>query len=261
MGVMNITPNSFSDGGELKTLEDFKERIKSFGPIDALDVGAESTAPMNESIRAEEEWARLVPYLETLSQLKIPLSLDTYHPQTINAVANFWLKEKVSAPLIWNDVSGKFDDSVLGFLARSDNFHYVFCHNLAPIRELSGRHMDYISDFKDEVFLDELASYLRPAIHPRVIFDPTLGFSKTYEQNWLIMEKFSQLQKKTGHSQWLLGFSRKSFLRKKFGIEKMTPETKGELDQIHNKILEEMLPTLQGTVWIRTHRPELIKSP
>jgi dihydropteroate synthase len=258
MGVINVTPNSFSDGGELSTLMSVEKRIRDFGPIDALDIGAESTAPMNDAINPEEEWHRIEPYLDLLKSLNLPVSIDTYHPETIGRIAGIWNSEKIKSPLIWNDVSGKFDDAVKNFLRLSDNFFYVFCHNLAPIRELTGKHMEYVSKSEDEDYLEELAHYFRPYIHQRVIFDPTLGFSKSYEQNWTILNGIGKLQRKVGHDNWLLGFSRKSFLRKKLGIEKLTAENRYQLDLFHIEVLNEIKPSLMGNVWIRTHRPELL---
>ncbi len=258
MGVINVTPNSFSDGGELLTLAGFEKKIHDFGIIDALDIGAESTAPMNDAIHPDEEWQRIKPYITILKSLNIPVSIDTYHPETIGRIAGIWTSEKISTPLIWNDVSGKFDEAVKSFLKLSDHFFYVFCHNLAPIRELTGKHMNYVSSSDGEDYLEELAHYFRPYIHQRVIFDPTLGFSKTYEQNWNILNNVGELQKKVGHENWLLGFSRKSFLRKKLGLDKITPENRNKLDLFHGDVLNEIRPSLSGNVWIRTHRPELI---
>lgn len=234
---MNITPDSFSDGGEIDV-----SRL-SFS-CDAWDVGAESTAPVNSPIDAEEEWKRLEPFLPSL--LKIPvLSLDTYHPETIFKMAS------LRNNLIWNDVSGKFDKDVENFLSLDSSFQYVFCHNLAPSRELSGRHMDYATG----TTLEGLKEFFWGRRHPRVIFDPCLGFSKAYEENWMILENLGKLQKMVGHNRWLVGFSRKSFLRKKFGLELSQRE---ELDRRHLEVLSEVLAEMSGEVWIRTHRPELL---
>lgn len=253
LGVMNFTPNSFSDGGELSSPEKILTRITSFGPIEALDIGAESTAPMNESIPHEEEWSRLESHLSLLRSLEIPLSFDTYHPENV-----FRLYDELRTPFIWNDVSGKFDEHVERFLSLHPANKYVFCHNLAPSRELSGKHMNYISKLEGEDYLIELANYLRPYARTQVILDPTLGFSKTYEQNWYTLDNFSTLQKLVKHDEWLLGFSRKSFLRKKLGIEKMTAENRDQLDAFHTNVSLKIFQTASGTVWIRTHRPDLI---
>jgi len=70
MGVLNCTPNSFSDGGEISSSEDLMAKISSFGHVDALDLGAESTAPMNESISWKTEWERLRTYLPFVTMIK-----------------------------------------------------------------------------------------------------------------------------------------------------------------------------------------------
>lgn len=253
MGVMNFTPNSFSDGGELDTPEKIQKRLEQFGNIDALDIGAESTAPMNEPISHETEWQRLEPVIPLIKETK-NLSLDTYHPETV-----FKLYEILKRPFIWNDVSGKFDESVERFLSLHPDNLYVFSHNLAPSRELTGKHMNYLSNSIGQEFLEEVAAYFLPfKDRARVIFDPCFGFSKNYEQNWYLLENFAVLQARVKHSDWMLGISRKAFLRKKLGIQQLTEDTKRDLDFYHQKVLEKLNNTLTGTVWVRTHRPELV---
>lgn len=251
MGVMNITPNSFSDGGEVLSPESFQRKLNQMGEIEALDIGAESTAPMNSAITWDVEWERWQMILPLISTFNCVVSADTYHPETIQELLKFWKDHKVKVPLFWNDVSGKFDDAVSDFLKEGDQFHYVLCHNRAPTRDLSGKHMDYVKVSGD--LFQELKDFLHPHAHERVIFDPCLGFSKTYEENWKILDEFHELQKKISHDRWLLGFSRKSFLRKKFNL---TMDQKDELDRVHTETISGM--SFSGEVWIRTHRPELL---
>lgn len=246
---MNVTPNSFSDGGEL-SLSNFQKKIQSFGEVDALDIGAESTAPMNEPIAWENEWERLEPFLPRLKGFNGIISFDTYHWETIEEILRYYVNNNWDQPIWWNDVSGKFDGFVKDFLELSPSFSYVLCHNLAPNRKLTGKHMDYVDP---ELTLQKMADYLKPFSIPQVIFDPCLGFSKTYEQNWMILDNFEKLQVMTGHDRWLLGFSRKSFLRKKFHL---TNDEREALDQKHVEVLK-TIPMI-GEVWIRTHRPELL---
>jgi len=258
MGVINLTPNSFSDGGLIKTPEDLKTILHRFGEeVQAIDLGAESTAPMNSSIGWELEWERLKIYLPYLKFFPGALSFDTYHVETMEEILRYYHDHDFHHHLIWNDVSGKFDGFVKDFLSLSPKFFYVLCHNLSPTRNEAGRHMDFIDP---ALSVEKLSHYFLPHKSPQVIFDPGLGFSKTYEQNWMIMEEFPGLQELTGHYHWLLGFSRKSFLRKKMGILELNSQTLGELDSYHQKILNEMHPKLLGEVWIRTHCPELMSS-
>jgi len=252
MGVINITPNSFSDGGELATSSDLSSRLEKFGNIEAIDIGAESTAPMNESINWGTEWERIKPHLPLIKAFKGILSFDTYHPETINEVVKFYTDHKMDQELFWNDVSGKFDDHVKDFLSQSPKYSYVLCHNLAPRRELSGKHMEYIDP---ELSIKKLEAYFFPYKHSQVVFDPCLGFSKTYEQNWMILENFGRLQELCAHNRWLIGFSRKSFLRKKLGLDLQDKE---KLDFEHVRILNTLKQNWDDEVWIRTHRPDLL---
>jgi dihydropteroate synthase len=245
MGVMNVTPNSFSDGGEFFSPDTISRRLQFLSQFDAIDIGAESTAPMNASLSWQAEWERWQMILPLLKDLTVTISADTYHPETIFELLKYWQDHKLKSRLIWNDVSGKFDDSVREFLKTGRD--YVFCHNLAPTRELSGRHMDYAGAEID------LYEYFCGHLHPQVIFDPCLGFSKTYEQNWDIIERFGELQKKLKHNRWLIGFSRKSFLKKKYGVDNLD-----ELDRLHVQELEKMLEQTSEVLWVRSHRPELL---
>jgi dihydropteroate synthase len=254
MGVMNITPDSFSDGGELDTSQKILEKVKSFGSIHALDIGAESTAPMNKSISWQDEWQRWQMVLPLLPKWKHVVSADTYHPETIFELVKYWKDNKLLYPLFWNDVSGKFDGAVRDFLKEGKRFEYVYCHNRAPLRELTSKHMDYVAK-EDGRIEEELRDFFAPHIHERVIFDPCVGFSKSYDENWFILDHFAKFQKKIGHDRWLIGFSRKSFLRKKYKLE---IKDKDQLDKIHSEVLEKVLLKAQGEIWVRTHRPELI---
>lgn len=245
MGVINITPDSFSDGGEFFSPDAISQRLQFLNQFEAIDIGAESTAPKNAAISPRTEWERWQMVLPELKKLTTTISADTYHPETIFELVKFWQDHKLRSPLIWNDVSGKFDEAVHEYLKSGHD--YIFCHNLALTRELSGRHMDYVSEKL------ELENYFRPHLHPQVIFDPCLGFSKSYEQNWEIIGNFSELRKQIQHPRWLIGYSRKSFLRKKYSTD-----DREKLDQLHALELQKMLQSQSGETWIRTHRPELI---
>lgn len=257
MGVINITPNSFSDGGESVGLSEIESKLKQFGDIDVVDFGAESTAPMNAPISSEAEWDRLQVILPLLKDLKPKISIDTYHSETIFKMVKFWRDEKLSQTLIWNDISGKFDEDVKEFL-KIQNVEYVFCHNLAPAREESGKHMKYLSEKTGEDFLQELIQFLSKQNHPKVIIDPCLGFSKTYDQNWMILDNFANFISQIPAERFMLGFSRKSFLRKKYNIDGLASDDRKKLDEIHAAIVKNLLTSLQGEIWVRTHRPELL---
>ncbi len=266
MGVINLTPNSFSDGDLNITLPTLQSKIQQFGPIECIDIGAESTAPNSLPIDAQTEWERIQEFGLDLIE-KIPpqtiISLDTYHPETIYRL-NHVLKDR---PLIWNDISGKLDDQVMTFLLGRPNVYYVLSHNLAPTREQSSEHMNFLSTTDLDGFFWDMVSFFSEALKnlknkhlsDRVIFDPCFGFSKTAEQNLYLMKNLSLLAREVNHPSWLVGISRKSFLRKRHDIEVMTPESREYMDQKHEDDLREILADFPFPfVWVRTHRPELL---
>jgi dihydropteroate synthase len=254
LGVMNITPNSFSDGNQLQSPPAIEARLRQFGLIHGLDIGAESTAPSNDPITWQEEWERWQLVLPMLPNFKFTISADTYHPETIFELVKHWKDKKIIQDLYWNDVSGQFDHFVKDFLREGKRFQYIYCHNRAPKRELAGKHMDYVS--KEEGRLEEeLRDFFGPYIQPKVIFDLCFGFSKTYDENWVLLNHFSRFQKFIKHDRWLLGISRKSFLRQKYNL---AMEDKEQLDKVHGEVMRKVLSKAHGEVWVRTHRPELL---
>jgi dihydropteroate synthase len=97
-------------------------KISNFGAVDAIDLGAESTAPMNDPITWKTEWERLRTYLPFVSNFTGTLSIDTYHPETIEEVLKFYLDNGLKQNLIWNDVSCKFDSQGMSCLLVSRLF-------------------------------------------------------------------------------------------------------------------------------------------
>lgn len=266
MGVINITPNSFSEDENNLSFANLEKKIHNFGPVECVDLGAESTAPKSHPIDAQTEWSR---YQEIGLKLieKIPaqtlISIDTYHPETIYKISKV-LKDR---PLIWNDVSGQVDDEVNSFLVSRPNVYYVLSHNLAPNRRMTSAHMNYVSEVSEETFFWDMVSFFgerlklfrQKNVQGRVIFDPCFGFSKSVEQNLYLMKNFSHLAREVEHKMWLIGISRKSFLRAKHGVEVLTPQTREYLDQQHENDLREILIDFPYPfVWVRTHRPELL---
>ncbi|MCF8059643.1 MAG: dihydropteroate synthase [Bacteriovoracaceae bacterium] len=219
---MNITPNSFSDGGLHQCKEQIQATLKMFNhfDVDILDVGAESTAPMNASLSMEEEWQRLSDFIKVLkaSSWTNVISLDTYKPEIalkfFTELRNLGFNDD---RFIWNDVSGIWDDSVETFLESFSKSRYVFCHNESPERTLTGRHMDYVVKESEDIvaYLKEFFNKAALKKHgERVILDPCFGFSKTYEQNIDLIRRFDELQSSSLGHQWVFGISKKSFLRR-----------------------------------------------
>ncbi len=213
MGIVNVTPDSFSDGGRLLDpvrAIDAAEQMVADG-ADLLDVGGESTRPGAEPLGADEELRRVLPVIEGLAaRVSVPISIDTYKP----AVADAALRAGAS---IVNDISGLRYEPDLGGVAARHGAALVLMHTRGRSRDMY-EHAVY-HDVIDEV-LDELRESIAFATgagvaHDRLIVDPGLGFAKeashTYEALARLHE-FSELGRPL-----LVGPSRKRFLARPFG--------------------------------------------
>ena len=240
MGVVNLTPDSFSDGGEVNSLRQLEDRVALFNKLSVdsyvLDIGAESTAPINSQVDEGLEISRfekvLVPYL---LDYKLPLpktiSIDTYKPETFRFIYEVIKRSGRDIKVLWNDVSGVIDDELLRNLKESfKDVYYVYCHNNVVSRDQTPKHMDKVSPLMDYDFFESVISYFEDAIYmfksekllERVIFDPALGFSKSTKQNHYLIGSLKKLILSFAPDiPWMLGFSRKSFFKKlvKFDTE------------------------------------------
>ena len=226
MGVVNITPDSFSDGNHFNKKETFATRMQELlsWKVPIVDIGAESTAPFNGPVTQKEEQSRFAeiffPWPKTNT---LPIfSIDTYRPSTFVFVDDFLqLNEKKST--IWNDVSGVVDEDVLNILKERKHCFYVYCHTTTKRREDSSHHMKNLLDCtpfdtvkkvkEDFQFILEL--FKNKGLEDRLILDPGFGFSKTFEQNWELIKNLCPLIESFPQKiPWVVGISRKSFLKK-----------------------------------------------
>lgn len=207
MGVLNVTPDSFSDGGlhlDRDAAVEHGRRLAAEGAA-IVDVGGESTRPGAQRVSAEEEQARVVPVIEALAAEGITCSVDTMRAGTARAAV-------AAGAVIVNDVSGGLADPGMLEVVAGLDVDYVAMHWRAHSATMQ-QHTDY-----DDVVADVLAELrarrdaaIRAGIEPqRIILDPGIGFSKTTQQNWELLRALDQLQH-TGH-RVLLGVSRKRFL-------------------------------------------------
>jgi dihydropteroate synthase len=213
MGVINVTPDSFSDGGQLLDPQraiDAGVQMVADG-ADLLDVGGESTRPGAEPLGEQEERRRVLPVIEGLSaRVTVPISIDTYKPAVADAAL------RIGASIV-NDISGlRYEPDLAGVVARNRAI-IVLMHTRGRSRDMYGE-ADY-HDVVDEV-LDELresVAFATGAGIPadRVIVDPGLGFAKeashTYEA-LARLDEFSELGRPL-----LVGPSRKRFLARALG--------------------------------------------
>lgn len=208
MGVLNVTPDSFSDGGQFLDPASAIEHaiaMESAG-ADLLDVGGESTRPGSEEVQASEELDRILPVLEGLrGRLKIPVSVDTRRP----AVAELALR--AGAEII-NDVSGLKNDPRIAEVAARERVPLILMHMRGEPRTMQK------AGFARDVLLD-VTKGLRKSISialkagvakSQIILDPGIGFGKSFAQNYELLEKLPLLAK-LGYP-LLVGTSRKGFL-------------------------------------------------
>ena len=197
MGIVNVTPDSFSDGGKYCRPEEAVRRVKNLidEGADIIDIGAESTRPWSVPISWEEEWSRLEPVLKGLSpQIEgpVPISIDTYHPETARLAA------KCGARMI-NCVYPEPVEQMLEILAENTQLELVIpasSWGLSPL--LKG-------------------------LSPRIYIDPMIGFGTTREEDLELLRSVPELAKK---ARVLVGASRKRLVKKLTG-EKVTGKNLG----------------------------------
>ncbi len=266
MGVINITPNSFSDGGEFNHVESFKKQIqylKSYG-LKIFDLGAESTAPFNEAISNQVELERLVPFLELIKSGDIfsssdTLSFDTYKIETMRFILESLKGSSFKGDIIWNDVSGVID-SALFDLMDEYSFTYVYSHNLVPSRDETSHHMNYVSEKIDLVsyFSEAHAIFSQAGVMNRVIFDPCFGFAKSKEQNYQLLTSIDKWC--SDKYRWLIGISRKSFLQA-LSQEEEKSQRIMHSELIHSHLLRQWMDEFPNyDITIRLHDPRVFQT-
>lgn len=209
MGVLNVTPDSFSDGGLYLDPEAAIRRgleIVEQG-ADLLDVGGESTRPRSDPVSADEEWRRVGPVIETLARkVDAPLSIDTMKPEVAEKAV------RAGASIV-NDVSGMRDPSMIRAVA-STRAGVVAMHMLGNPKTMQ-EHPQY-ADVVGEVkaFLANRIGALERAGVPldAIAIDPGIGFGKSLEHNLALVRGLGDLAA-LGHPV-VVGFSRKSFIGK-----------------------------------------------
>lgn len=208
MGVVNITPDSFSDGNQYLQTENAIRHAKQLiaDGADILDLGAESTRPGAEPVSISEELDRLLPVIEGLYDLNVPISVDTFKPQVMRTVL------KAGADII-NDITGFRDAEAIEAVADS-NCGVCVMHMQGEPKTMQQR--PHYDDLYAEIrgFLAQRVAALRAAgVAPqRIMLDPGLGFGKTVEHNYCLLRDLDKIQ--LDCYPWLVGLSRKSMIGK-----------------------------------------------
>ncbi len=208
MGILNVTPDSFSDGGQFNTLDSAVEQARHLiaSGADILDIGGQSTRPQAIEISLEEELERVIPVIQALRQeTEIPISIDTTRSQVAQqAIA-------AGADIV-NDISGAtYDPEILSTIA-----HLRVPVILMHIRG-TPQTMQKLTDYQDLIgdilgFLQQrVTAAIAAGIHPgHIAIDPGIGFAKTYAQNLELLRQGAAFQ--SLNCPVLVGPSRKSFI-------------------------------------------------
>ena len=234
MGILNITPDSFSDGGRFNHMDDALFRVEEMirEGMEILDIGGESTRPGYTLLPWEEEVERVVPVLKAVKErFDIPISLDTYKSQVAEAGI------KAGADLI-NDIWGLKYDSAMAEVICSAGIPCVLMHNRkeAAYQNFQG---EVLQDLEESILLAHQAGIS----DDKIILDPGIGFGKTYEHNLILlksMEKLLDLDYPV-----LLGSSRKSVI----GLTLDLPASQ----RMEGTLVTTVLAVLKGCSFVRVH--------
>ena len=250
MGILNVTPDSFSDGGLFLSVDDavaHAERLVSEG-ADIIDIGGESTRPGGEPVSAEEEIERVVPVIEALTARfpAVPLSVDTTKSEVARAALD-------AGAAIVNDISAlRFDFYIADAVARAGAGLVLMhsrgtpatMHRLPPVADV----------------MEEVTSSLRASIHmaerrgvkrESIVIDPGIGFGKSQEQNVELISKLDQLIDAFPEYPLLIGTSRKSFIGRILVDDDGNPAPAS--DRLHGTMATVTAAVLKGAHIVRVH--------
>ncbi len=203
MGILNLTPDSFSDGGAYTSIDKAVEHALEMEKAGAhiIDVGGESTRPDHAPVSEEEEIARVVPIIKALSErLSIPISIDTYKERTAEAAI-------VAGAEIINDVWGAKKEPKIAEVAAKYEVPIILMHNRTN-KQYDDLMAEMIVDLKESIAIAQHAGVR----DEQIILDPGIGFAKELEDNFYVLGHLEQLTERLPYP-FLLGTSRKSFIQ------------------------------------------------
>jgi len=244
MGVLNVTPDSFSDGGQFFSFDQAMaqaERMINEG-ADIIDIGGESTRPGSEFVSEEEELRRVIPVIERLAvKGSVPISIDT----TKSSVARAALQAGVE---IINDISGLRFDPAIADVAAETHAGLVLMHSrgtpkdmqqLPPVADIMS---EVVNGLSESVAIAERHGVARAAI----VIDPGIGFGKTVAQNCELIAKLDRIAHSFPDLPIMIGTSRKSF------IGKLLDGAPAD-QRLYGTIASVVASVLQGAHIIRVH--------
>ncbi len=214
MGILNLTPDSFSDGGKYLSPAAAVERAWRIAEegADLLDIGAESTRPGALSVPPEEEWRRLEPVLSLLAKgFPIPVSVDTRRASVARRAL------ELGAEVV-NDVSGGRDPEMIPLVAAA-RCGYVLMHSRGEPSNMSefARYQAVVEEVREELARSQIQALQGGLAAECLALDPGFGFAKNPEHNWTLLEGLEQIT--SLGAPLLVGLSRKRMLRERVGTD------------------------------------------
>jgi dihydropteroate synthase len=249
MGVLNITPDSFSDGGLFlkpeAALAQAKQLVADGATI--LDVGGESTRPGAARVSIEEEIARVVPVIEAINALGVEISVDTMNAETARAAI-------AAGATIINDVSGGKNDPEIFTVAAETNKPIIVSHWRGHSDQMDSLNQ-YQSIGKEVAaeLLEQIQKAQSAGVpESNIIIDPGLGFAKDADQNWQLLDELQELEKLG--LPILIGASRKRFIAARL----TEPDTVEARDRATANLMNEL--TQKYNLWgIRVHNVKALQ--
>lgn len=234
MGILNVTPDSFSDGGKFNEIEAAVAQAKKLveDGADIIDIGGESTRPGAEYVTEEEEIKRVVPIIKAIKeQLDVIISIDTYKSKTAEEAV------KAGADII-NDIWGAKYDKNIAKVAAKYNVPIILMHNRQP-KPYENLMKDVVDDLQESIDIAIEAGVKKE----NIILDPGIGFAKTYEENLIVMNN-CEIIKEMGYP-ILLGTSRKSMI----GLTLNLPVN----ERVEGTLATTVMGIMKGLEFVRVH--------
>jgi dihydropteroate synthase len=244
MGILNVTPDSFSDGGQFFALEQAVEHARRLiaEGADILDIGGESSRPGAQPVPEEEELRRVIPVIRALrKESAVPISIDTYKAAVAEAAL------EAGADIV-NDISAlRFDPQMMKVVAQAC-VPVVLMHMQGEPRTMQQNpvYTDVVREIKE--FLAERIAFARAHGIERILIDPGIGFGKTVEHNIEILRRLGELRGLG--CPLLIGTSRKSFIGR---LGSTTAEPLPIHERLEGTIASTVIAVLNGAQIVRVH--------
>lgn len=240
MGIVNVTPDSFSDGGKFNDTERAVQHALKLieDGADILDIGGESTRPGASPVSLEDELARVIPVIEALSKVSsIPLSIDTYKPEVMRAAI-------AAGADIVNDVCALQGEGALEIVANSNaGVCLMHMQGMPQTMQLDPHYTDVVEEVSSFLLLRLEAALVQGISKQRILLDPGFGFGKTTAHNITLIQNLDRLA--ALGQPLLVGLSRKAVLGKLVGVD--------EQQRLYAGLAASVISVIKGAKIVRVH--------